>query len=396
MAGTKTTKPDKPYQEFPMFPHATGQWAKKIKGKMWYFGTWEDPNAAKAKYDDWIHEIRAGRDPRRTGVAQVYSDTLTVSDLCNLFLDRQQSRVDAGEVSNRHFSDCLKSCRLAVDFFGKFHRAAALRADDFKNLRESFPATWGPTKTGTEIQRIRSVFKWAAESELIEKLPNFGPDFKKPTRTVKRRDQQQRQAERGGKLDFSAEEIRALLKASSGWMHACILLGINGGMGNADCGRLSTTFLDLNSGWYDLPRHKTGVPRRFRLWQETIGAIRAAMMQRPIAKNDADDPLCFMTSHGKPVWWEVVKESGETYMCDNITKAFTKLCKTCNIERTGRGFYSLRRSFETQAGDAKDQVAVYLAMGHFDESMAAVYRQGIEDQRLIDVGQHVHVWLFGK
>ena len=26
--------------------------------------------------------------------------------------------------------------------------------------------------------------------------------------------------------------------------------------------------------------------------------------------------------------------------------------------------------------------------------MAAVYRQGIEDQRLIDVGQHVRNWLF--
>lgn len=34
-------------------------------------------------------------------------------------------------------------------------------------------------------------------------------------------------------------------------------------------------------------------------------------------------------------------------------------------------------------------------MGHADESMAAVYRQGIEDERLIDVGLHVHAWLFG-
>lgn len=170
MADAKTTKPGKPYQEFPMFPHATGQWAKKIKGKMWYFGTWEDPNAALAKYNDWIHEIQAGRDPRRSGVAQVYSDTLSVSDLCNLFLERQQSRVETGTVSNRHFSDCLKSCRFVVDHFGKFMRAAALRAADFQNLRAAFPATWGPTKTGTEIQRIRSVFKWGAESGLIRQI----------------------------------------------------------------------------------------------------------------------------------------------------------------------------------------------------------------------------------
>ncbi len=201
---------------------------------------------------------------------------------------------------------------------------------------------------------------------------------------------------RGGKLDFSAIEIRQMLDASKGWLKACILLGINGGMGNADCGRLSTTFLDLDSGWYDLARHKTGIPRRFQLWPETIEAIRLAMSQRPIAKKDADDPLCFLTSHGVPIWWQASKPNGEVYLCDNVSKAFAKLTTKCKVERADRGFYSLRRTFETVAGATKDQVAVDYIMGHADESMAAVYRQGIEDQRLIDVGQHVHAWLFLK
>jgi integrase len=395
-AMAKTAAPAKPYPEFPLFAHAVGQWAKKIKGKLWYFGVWANPDDALRKYLDEVDQIQAGRDPRRTGVVHLRSDSLTVYDLCNLFLERQQARANAGDVSNRHFSDCLKSCRLVTDHFGKFTRAASLRAADFKALREAFPSTWGPIKTTNEIQRIRTVFKWAAESELIDQLPNFGPDFKKPSRAVTRRDQQQRQAERGGKLDFSADEIQKLLKASEGWLHACILLGMNGGMGNADCGRLSTTFLNLESGWYDLARHKTGVPRRFQLWPETVEAISTAMMKRPIAKDDANDALCFLTSHGKPVWWETTKETGETYICDNITKAFTKLCATCGITRAGRGFYSLRRTFETVAGATKDQVAVDYSMGHFDESMAAVYRQGIDDQRLTDVGQYVHDWLFPK
>ena len=83
-------------------------------------------------------------------------------------------------------------------------------------------------------------------------------------------------------------------------------------------------------------------------------------------------------------------------MCDNISKAFRKLTRACEIEKDGRGFYSLRRTFETVAGNTKDQVAVDYVMGHVDESMAAIYRQGIDDQRLIDVSNHVHNWLFPK
>ncbi len=31
---------------FPLTPNGNGQWSKKINGKVYYFGTWDDPDGA--------------------------------------------------------------------------------------------------------------------------------------------------------------------------------------------------------------------------------------------------------------------------------------------------------------------------------------------------------------
>ena len=104
MAATSDAKPWKPYQEFPLFAHQNGQWAKKIQGKQWFFGVWADPDVGLRKYLDEVAEIQAGRDPRRSGLVQVSLDQLTVYDFCNAFPERKLAGAKATEVSNRHFS----------------------------------------------------------------------------------------------------------------------------------------------------------------------------------------------------------------------------------------------------------------------------------------------------
>jgi integrase len=63
---------------------------------------------------------------------------------------------------------------------------------------------------------------------------------------------------------------------------------------------------------------------------------------------------------------------------------------------TGRSFYDLRRTFETIGGASRDQAAVDAIMGHAppENDMAALYRQAVDDDRLLTVVNHVRAWLY--
>src|SRR5688572_23497488 len=90
---TALAKPAKPYPDFPLFPHATKRWAKKIRGRMVYFGPWNEPDAALRKYLDQKDALHAGRTPADA------SEVLTVFRLTAKFLTTKKRLFEAGELS---------------------------------------------------------------------------------------------------------------------------------------------------------------------------------------------------------------------------------------------------------------------------------------------------------
>ena len=76
------SKPAKPYAGFPLFARPSDQWAKKIRGRLVYFGVWADPEAALARLNrEWPY-LKDGKTPPAVDL----SGGLTMKKLVNLFL----------------------------------------------------------------------------------------------------------------------------------------------------------------------------------------------------------------------------------------------------------------------------------------------------------------------
>jgi integrase len=102
---------------------------------------------------------------------------------------------------------------------------------------------------------------------------------------------------------FEAAELRKILDAARQPLKAMILLGVNCGFGNADCGTLPRSALDLEGGWVNYHRPKTGITRRCPLWPETVEVLREAIARRPEPKDPADVGLVFVTVRGGGLVW---------------------------------------------------------------------------------------------
>jgi integrase len=388
----KDAKPKKPHRDFPLFPHATRRWAKKIRGKMHYFGPWHDPQGALDKYVEVRDDLFAGRTPRAR------TNRPTLRDLANRFLTAKKQMCESGELKPKTFADYYRTCENLLGILGKDRDVADLCPDDFETLRKNLGKKRGPVALTNEIRRARILFKFAFDQELIDRPIRYGQAFRKPSSRVMR----QARVDAGRRM-FESCELQAILKVSPPVLRAMVLLAINGGLGNTDIAMIPLNAIDVRNQWLNYPRPKTAIGRRIPIWNETIDAIKIAMQLRPPPKDEGHDPLLFLTRLGQPwVRYRRIEDENKPgtpqseASFDAIGAEFTKQLVKLGLKRQGLGFYAIRRTFETIAGESRDQIAVNAIVGHAPagNDMSAMYRERISDDRLRAVVEVVRTWLW--
>lgn len=385
----------KPYDGFPLSYHPpSGRLYKKIKGRRCYFGYAADWQAAVDLYNLQRDDLYAGRKPRDRS-----QQGPELRDIVNAFLAHKEHQRDVGEITPRSFSDYFEACGRLVDYFGRHRLVDDITPEDFGELRRKLAKTWGLVRLSNEINRLRMPFGYAYKNGLIDKPVRFGDGFARPSKRALRK-----QRQKAGPRMFEREQLLAILDAATQPLRAMILLGVNAGLGNADCGTLPAAAIG-DDGWVDFPRPKTGIHRRFPLWPETLEAVQEAIDRRPSPRTNNVAGLAFLTKQGSSFH----KLDRTAPLSAEFRKLLNRIDKAAAdkaaedgtdppppIYRPGLGFYALRHTFETIGGEARDQVAVDAIMGHVDSSMAGQYRERISDERLRRVTDHVRGWLFAE
>jgi len=402
--GSVHTKPSKPYPSFPLTAHNNGQWCKKIRGKVHFFGVWTDPQAALDSYLQAAADLHAGRQPSS---ATLPSDTLTVKDVCNHYLTHQLQRVEAGEIGCLWFDNCRCTIQDFARYVGSGRPVCHLAPDDFRQYRHKLATKGLSGKKGLGVHAlnrsitiVRGMFSYAYELGLIELPMKYGGVFDRPSATLKRKSRIASERENGKQL-FQASEILSMINAAGEAVRAAILLAINGGLGGNDCACLPLVAVHLEEAVLEFDRPKTSIERVVPLWPETVEALRKALSCRPKPIDSEAEKLVFLSKHGSPwIRQTVYRKEGagidKVVVSSDLRLEFDAILRRLGLKRKRIGFYTLRHTFRTWADESRDQHAIHRIMGHSIPGMSGVYVERIELSRLRAVVEIVRAKLFGS
>jgi integrase len=355
MKGRKRkTRSDK----FPLTLHPTGQYCKKIKGRIHYFGT--DKKKALQRYLEQAAYLHGGQN--RT-IAESNGAT-SIKELCDLYLQYQHGKVLAGELTPRHYSDQMRSLGQLACFLGEGRKISNISTLELQNYKRRLQNRYGSAhRLNLHLGTMKAMFHWARKNDILEHIPNIDAVSKGKIVHQER-------------FTFDLREVTKLLSVANVKMRAMIWLGLNCGFGCTDCARLKWDDLDFEHNRVKLARSKTGVPRNLPLWPETIRALHEV---------PRSGPLVFYTEEGHP-WVRTVTriqdDGSSKYTTVNaIASMFGRILKKTKISvPKGTGFYTLRRTAATLAARSGDPFAVQRLLGHVNLEMATRYVQDLSAQ----------------
>jgi len=375
------------HSDFPLTVHPSGQWSKRIYGKVYYFGRLDDRDAALQL---WLKE----RDYLLAGIQPpTHNSGITVDKLLEKHLSDVDARISAGKLAGRTRRDYLVLPALFRDAGLSGMPVESLSPIHFAMVATKLEESGRSLRTQKNIiMSTRAVFNWGGPRGMgfFDEI-NFGPRFKAP----KLKAIEAEQEEAGVVRFLDRESILATLAAAKPGMKVAILLGINCAFYPGDTIAVPHSRIHVNNpaggfSYHDFRRVKTKQQRKAVLWPETVRAIKDYWINHRKHPATCEQQL-LLTQHGKPY----THDSGSR----SLVTAFGRLLEQIGQRTAGVGLGSLRHTYATVVDSVPDQAMIDLTMGHTNKSVQKrTYRQLNLDEisRLKVLADKVRGWLYNQ
>ena len=370
------------HPDFPLVVHPSGQWTKKVRGKVHYFGVLKDTGGALRLWLDRKDYLLAGLLPpaQRAGI--------TVGGLLDRHLQDVDDRIAAGRLSRRtrrRSAPVLRMLRdsnllgFPVASLTPSHLAVAMKTLEGRGFSLRYQKVI--------VTSTKTIFNWGYRMGLFDRV-QFGPRFSAPSEVEIEAARENEDHCRFLERDM----ILKVIEMASPKIEVAILLGINCGFYQSDSvaipiGRLH---LDGEMPYHDFRRVKTGHRRMAALWPETVEAIRKYGSSVSNVPRGQSDPL--LVAQGSCPY-------NRNGYGRELSTSFNRLLRKIGAYRKGVSIGSLRHTYGTVVDLVPDQAMIDLTMGHTNKSLQKrVYSQLNLNElgRLKAVADTVREWLYGK
>jgi len=339
-------------------------------GSFKYFS--KDPTTAEKEFATWLVERQNPSPQPSAGDSISQPPTggnkrlMTVRDICNAYLaflkgNRGPRHYEDMKASLQEFCDKCVSAGTPLTQLSKAHFLAWRELVHQKVEKGEKSAFWANKRTRAVKAAFRRAMKDYDLSISKAQLDEFLFTLYQVPEPM------------SDDIPYTPQEVQALRAQAGTQMQAMILLALNGCLDNVDIARLTWESIDLDRKEANYPRKKpswkTTRPRRFRLWERTVEALR----QLPSYRSGRQGKV-FATKFGQD-WVRVEKNA--------IAQEFPKLKTAAKVCHEG-GFRNLRKSATTAAAVAgASEVTIEMLLGHASPKMwrryAGVVPPAVED-----------------
>ncbi|MBN2590049.1 MAG: hypothetical protein JXA96_09310 [Sedimentisphaerales bacterium] len=163
-SSTRKTRSDK----FSLTLHPSGQYCKKIRGHIYYFGS--DRKQALESFLDQAIFVNGYNIAMQKSV----NGNMTLKEICGMYLEYQHTKLYAKNLTARHHNDQIGSLHKLIDFLSENCKIKSISTMGLQNYKRSLHKRYKSVcRLNLHLSIMEAMFHWAKKNDILKDIPNI-------------------------------------------------------------------------------------------------------------------------------------------------------------------------------------------------------------------------------